>query len=212
MGRRVEGDSQKQQRRPDWLLHFCFTALAAGAVIGLGHWFGSSRGRYLGGDKGRLPKGNTVAKGDCKNDSQKRSNDTESMSLDELRQRRLMAVDARLHSSRNGPSMTNLTPFGKILKLAQQVDTLEKETLSFLQKVSITKAMDDLDEKEYVRLTELLTSLQIEIDSIPSDECARPHRKQRTNQIQNLLGKLDQVKNCEISAGTVSFEVGSTLS
>lgn len=191
-----------------WLLNVCITAFAAGTLVAFGHWFNSTPGRHLGGDKRRsFPREEGID--DVQDEENKRRrNQTNPKSLAELRLRRLQAAEARLQSTRTEPSAARLTPLGIILELTQKVDKLEEETKSLLAKVPAAMVMRPLEEKAQVQLLELLALLQLEIDAVQGDESVRPHKKSQTNRIQTLISKLDQLKHSEISAAPVFTEVG----
>eukprot|EP00250_Pteridium_aquilinum_P031538 c43799_g1_i1 orf=149-829(+) len=216
-GRRLpqqrQGKQQQQSNNRVWLLNICITALAAGTLVAFGHWFSARQGRRLGSDKRRsLPRVEGIDDVDDE-DRKKTRNRTspklaQPMSLADLRQRRLEAVEARLHSTRREPFSARLTPLGTILELSQKADKLEEETNSFLEKV-LARVMNPSEEKEQVQLLELLTLLQLDIDAVQGDESVRPHRRSQTNRIQSLIAKLDQLKNCETSTESVFAEAGS---
>ncbi|KAI5084255.1 hypothetical protein GOP47_0000424 [Adiantum capillus-veneris] len=160
----------------------------------------------IGGDKKRYSRAaDNVENEESGLDSGTRSTSTQPMSLAELRLRRLKAAEARLHSPRNEASAANLTPLGRILKLAARVDKLEEEAESLLGQVSIAKVMSPSEDKEQVRLLEELILLQLEIDGIPGDESVRPHRKGQTNRIQTLIANLDNLEHCVIAEAGLSI-------
>ena len=79
--------------------------------------------------------------------------------------------------------MSSLTPLGKVLSVARVIDELEDQAKGLLQGPE--------DEKERLRLEEMLTKAQLELDGIYADESAKPVKKAQTSRVLGLLKQLE---------------------